>query len=203
MRNAESRSLQIRTETNRLRTRMLTATFGFAPDDENGIAAEQPVHPHVVFLGRDRVRHPGRRDAPEVLEGGFRPGGAGLAAHGPDAARSLPARDPETNRRLHPLCGRSTRHGLVGHRPGGELRRAGAPTGSRGVCQEAGNQRRDPGRRVDGCHGVADRLNRARRSRARRRRLQSVRLRPRRRTSQPGGIDLRPQRPTARQSAGW
>ncbi len=70
--------------------------------DENRIATGQRLHPHVVTIRRDRVRHAPRRDALAVLEDRVRANGA-VGAHGPHTARSLPARDPEDPARLHGL----------------------------------------------------------------------------------------------------
>jgi hypothetical protein len=80
----------------------------------------------MTLAGTDRVRHDRRRDAPAIREGRIWPG-AGLAAHGPHPARSLPARDPETRPRLHGLRRRLSWHGLVWHHTGRELHRAGPP----------------------------------------------------------------------------
>src|SRR5437867_10582743 len=94
-------------------------------NDANGIRAEQRVHQDVVPVWGDRVREARRWDAFEVLEGGFWPDGADLAAHGPHTARSLPTGDRENLARLHSLRARHARHGLVRHHAEGELHRAG------------------------------------------------------------------------------
>ena len=71
----------------------------------------------MVSVGGDRVRHARRRDALEVLEGGFRPG-ADLAAHGPHTARSVSTGDPENLARLHRLRDRHAGMGWSDITPG-------------------------------------------------------------------------------------
>ena len=73
----------------------------------NGIAAQQRLHQDVVAVRGNRVREALRRDTTEVLEGRLWPDRVDLAAHRPNAARSLPARDSEDRRTPSP-CTRWT-----------------------------------------------------------------------------------------------